>query len=250
MQEKQNAFDLNILFIERVIRMKYTTLLFDIDNTILDFDKDEHTAVTATLKECNLPYDEETVKLYSYFNSLMWKKYEKGLATKADIQNTRFKLLTDHLGIKTEISAGKINELYEINLRKGGTPAKGAKELLQKLKNSGYRLYAVTNGLKLSQENRGRNSGINVFFEDVFISECIGFSKPKKEYFDYVFSHIEETDKSKILLIGDSLTSDITGAFNAQIDCVWLNRKNEENTLSKDPQYIISDISNLQSILL
>lgn len=230
--------------------MKYTTLLFDIDNTILDFDKDEKIAVTKTLKDCQLPYDEETVKLYSYFNSLMWKEYEKGTATKKDIQQKRFKLLVDHLKITPKINPEEINGLYEINLRKGGTLINGAKELLEKLKRKGYKLYAVTNGLKLSQENRGRNSGINTFFSDIFISECIGASKPQKEYFDYVLNHITEKDKSKILLIGDSLSSDIQGAFNCHIDSLWINRHAELNHLEKEPTYTVFNLEEAEKILL
>ena len=229
--------------------MKYTTLLFDIDNTILDFAKDEQIAVKITLKENGLPCDEETVKMYSYFNNLMWKAFEKGNATKSDIQNKRFQMLVDHLGIKPERTAREINDMYEINLRKGGVVIEGVKEVLEELKNKGYRLYAVTNGLRLSQENRGRNSGTDIYFEKFFISECIGFQKPSKEYFDYVFENIDEKDKNKILLIGDSLTSDIKGAQNAGIDSFWINPKGSVNDICEEPTYEGKHIRDVLDIL-
>lgn len=217
--------------------MKYTTLLFDIDNTILDFEQDERVALIKTLKENNLPHNDETVKLYSHFNALMWKKFENGEATKADIQNKRFSMLIDHLGVKSNKTPREINDMYEVNLRLGGIPIDGTKEVLDTLKKEGYRLYGVTNGLKLSQENRGRHSGIDVFFEKVFISECVGYQKPTKEYFDFVFENIDEKDKSKILLIGDSLSSDIKGAQNAGIDSLWINPKGAVNDVCEKATY-------------
>lgn len=229
--------------------MKYTTLLFDIDNTILDFEKDEKTALIKTLKENGLPFDEETTTKYSYFNSIMWKKFEKGEATKADIQNNRFRMLIDFLDAKTEKTPREINDMYEVNLRKGGIPIEGTKEVLDALKKDGYILYAVTNGLKLSQENRGRHSGIDIYFEKVFISECVGFQKPQKEYFDFVFENICEKDKSKILLIGDSLTSDIKGAQNAGIDCFWINPKGAVNDICESPTYEGKHIRDVLDIL-
>lgn len=229
--------------------MKYTTLLFDIDNTILDFEKDEKIALTKTLKENGLPYDEETTNKYSYFNSIMWKKFEKGEATKADIQNNRFRMLIEYLGVETEKTPREINDMYEVNLRLGGIPIEGTKEVLNTLKKDGYRLYAVTNGLKLSQENRGRHSGIDVFFENVFISECVGYQKPTKEYFDYVFDNIDEKDKSKILLIGDSLSSDIKGAQNAGIDSLWINPKSAVNNVCENATYEGKHIRDIFEIL-
>ena len=229
--------------------MKYSTLLFDIDNTILDFEKDEKNALVRTLRENKLPFDNETTDKYSYFNSLMWKAYEKGEATKADIQNNRFRMLIEYLGVTTDKTPAEINEMYEINLRKGGIPIEGTKEVLDILKKEGYRLYAVTNGLKLSQENRGRHSGIDIFFEKAFISECIGYQKPTKEYFDYVFENIDEKDKSKILLIGDSLSSDIKGAHNAGIDCLWINPKGIANDVCEKATYEGKHIRDIFGIL-
>lgn len=229
--------------------MKYTSLLFDIDNTILDFEKDEKNALVMTLKENGLPFDDETTSKYSYFNGLMWKKFEKGEATKADIQNNRFRMLIEYLGAETDKTPREINDMYEVNLRKGGIPIEGAKEVLDTLKKAGYRLYAVTNGLKLSQENRGRHSGIDVFFEKVFISECVGYQKPTKEYFDFVFENIEEKNKSKILLIGDSLSSDIKGAHNAGIDSLWINPKGAVNDVCEKATYEGKHVRDIFEIL-
>lgn len=229
--------------------MRYTALLFDIDNTILDFEKDEKIALTRTLKDNNIPYDEEITSKYSYFNSLMWKKFEKGEATKVDIQNNRFRMLIEYFGIATDKTPREINDMYEVNLRLGGIPIEGAKEVLATLKEEGYKLYAVTNGIKLSQVNRGRHSGIDVFFEKIFISECIGYQKPAKEYFDYVFNSIDEKDKSKILLIGDSLTSDIKGAHNAGIDSFWINPKGAVNDVCEKATYEGKHIRDIFEIL-
>ena len=99
-----------------------------------------------------------------------------------------------------------------------------ALEICKKLSGN-YSLYLVTNGTKIVQKGRLSGSPIMKYIKDVFISEEIGFNKPQKEYFDYVLEHIEEKDKTKILVVGDSLSSDIAGAENSGLDSCWVNTK-------------------------
>ena len=89
----------------------------------------------------------------------------------------------------------------------------------------------MTIGTKIVQKGRLSGSLIMKYIKDVFISVEIGFNKPQKEYFDYVLEHIEEKDKTKILVVGDSLSSDIAGAENSGLDSCWVNRKNQKNVI-------------------
>lgn len=228
---------------------KYTAVLFDIDNTLLNFDADEHNALVATLKYYNLPYDEETVKAYVNINDGLWHDFEKGIITKEDIKNTRFALLLEMFAIKAPVSARQINDTYAFNLSEGGVLLDGAAELCEKLTENGLSLYAVTNGIELTQKKRLKKSGLDKFFKDVFISEKVGFQKPLKEYFDYVFEHIDEKEKEKIILIGDSLSSDIKGALGAKIDCIWINAKNKTNDVCEKPTYEVKNINEIYKII-
>lgn len=229
---------------------KYSTLLFDLDNTLLDFSKDEREALIKTLVLCELPHDEETVSTYVKVNDERWKEFEKGNITKDDIKKTRFKIFCERLSLKPKMSPIEIDSTYRSLLSEGGNLLDGALSLLKKLAESGYELYAVTNGIESTQKKRLKKSGLDGIFKEVFISEAIGFQKPMKEYFDFVFERIAEKDKTKILLIGDSLTSDILGANKAGIDSIWLNRKGEECLLEKKPLFEISNIKEAEKYLL
>ena len=88
---------------------------------------------------------------------------------------------------------------------------------------------------------------LNKYFKDIFISEEIGYQKPKIEFFDYCFRHIEHFDKDKALIIGDSLTSDMQGGINAQIDTCWYNPQHDKTSIKID--YIIHDLKELENML-
>lgn len=229
---------------------KYSTLLFDLDNTLLDFSKDEKEALIKTLKLCNLPYDDKTVSTYVKVNDERWKEFEKGNITKDDIKKTRFKIFCQRLSLKPQMSPLEMDTTYRSLLSEGGNLLDGALPLLKVLAENGYELYAVTNGIESTQKKRLKKSGLDKMFKEVFISEAMGFQKPMKEYFDFVFEHINEKDKSKILLIGDSLTSDILGANKAGIDSMWLNRKKENCSIEKEPLFEIFDIKEAAKYLL
>ncbi|MBQ7117146.1 MAG: YjjG family noncanonical pyrimidine nucleotidase [Clostridia bacterium] len=228
---------------------KYTTVLFDADNTLLDFDKDESCALRKTMELYGVPVTEENVKAYVEINQGMWKALERGEITKPELKRTRFRKFFDAIGFQTDADVFEVNEKYLSLLGEGGNTLEGAVDLCRELKDEGYDLYIVTNGVANTQKNRLTKAGLLPCFTDIFVSETVGHQKPKKEYFDYVLSHIKETDKDKIILVGDSLTSDIKGAMNADITCVWLNLKGQELPGEYKPDYVINDIREVKKIL-
>ena len=123
----------------------------------------------------------------------------------------------------------------------------GAFEILKYLREKGYKIYATTNGVAFTQYKRVKNSGLEPLFDGVFVSEEAGHQKPEKEYFDYVTEHTDEKDRDKILVIGDSQSSDILGAVNSGIDSCWYNPKNAKTTHFS--QYEISSLEELKKIL-
>lgn len=229
---------------------KYSTLLFDMDNTIFDFDKDEECSLIKTFEEFNIPVSEKTISGYSKINDGLWKRFEKGEITKEDIKNTRFKNFLDEFGFQCDASPRQINDCYAEHLAHSGHLIEGSLSLCMKLKESGYKIYIVTNGIERTQRLRIKKTGIDKIIEDIFISEAIGYQKPMPQFFTYVFDNIEEKDKSKMLLIGDSLSSDIKGALKAGIDCIWYNRKNTINTVTEEPAYEVNSIEDIGKILL
>ncbi len=228
---------------------KYTTLLFDADETLLDFGRDETDALSRILDECAIEKSEENIKTYKEINVGLWKALERGEIDKPTLKKIRFSLFFDKIGYTPSEDPFIINERYLSYLGEGGNLLSGAKELITDLHSAGYKLYIVTNGIAATQKKRLTKAGILPYFTELFVSETVGHQKPKKEYFDYVLAHIDEKDKSNVLLIGDSLTSDIKGAINAGLTCAWLRHDPSANSGELKPNYIIDRISDVKNLL-
>ena len=231
------------------MKEKYTTLLFDADNTLLDFDKAENEALKKVMTDYKLHITEENCRRYSEINDALWKKFEKGEIEKADIKSTRFREFFKFMKVEEDYDPLEVNNTYISYLREGGYVIEGANELCKALKEKGYMIYVITNGIAATQARRLSLSGLLPYIDDIFVSETIGFQKPKKEYFDYVLSSIKETDKNKILVIGDSLSSDIKGAENADLPYIWYNHRKIEIPDTLKAEAVISDIRELHDIL-
>lgn len=228
---------------------KYTTLLFDADETLLDFNRDETDALSKILDECGIEKSETNIKTYKEINVGLWKALERGEIDKPTLKKVRFRMFFEKIGYTPTEDPFTINERYLSYLGEGGNLLDGAKELINDLCSAGYKLYIVTNGIEKTQKKRLTKAGILSFFKEIFVSEAIGHQKPKKEYFDYVLSHIDEKDKSRVLLIGDSLTSDIKGALNADIPCAWLRHNPAADSGELKPDYIIDNIADVKNLL-
>lgn len=223
----------------------YTTLFLDIDNTLLDFTKAEAMAVRRVLKKYSLPSDDIAVTTYSKINQSYWERFERGEIPKSDIFEGRFKTLLEYFGEKRDTAA--ISADYCVNLSEGYFKVENAEEILEYLKNRGYKLYATTNGLSSTQFKRIKNSGLEPYFDKIFVSEEAGHQKPEKEYFDYVIANIPEKDTSKMLIVGDSQSSDILAGINSGIDTCWYNPHG--NTPKYSSKFIISYLLELKKLL-
>ena len=224
--------------------MKYTTLLLDLDETLFDFSKSEKFAIDKLMEKYNIPVTEENRRLYSEINDEKWKKLERGELTRPQLFHERFADFFEKTGVTAD--TGEANLSYMQFLSQASFILDGALETCEKLSEN-YSLYLVTNGTKIVQNGRLNGSPIMKYIKDVFISEEIGFNKPQREYFDYVLEHIEEKDKTKILVVGDSLSSDIAGAENSGLDSCWVNRKNQN--IETAATYTISYITEIFNIL-
>jgi HAD superfamily hydrolase (TIGR01662 family) len=141
------------------------------------------------------------------------------------------------------------NEKYLAELGKGAFLIDGALEICREITKNGKLIYIVSNGILATQEARIKHSLIRDYISDFFVSEFVGYKKPDVEYFEYVFSHIPQVGKDRILLVGDSLSADIAGGNNAGIDTCWFNIDRNENQTGIIPTYEISRLSELNSFL-
>ena len=206
---------------------KYSTLLLDADNTIFDFTRAEANAIEITCKKLNIPFSKEVGRLYSKINDSLWKQLEKGEVTRNEIKVERFRQLKEMLSL--DASAEEMAQTYIKELSLQCPIIEGAQDALKILSNR-YDLYIVTNGNAPVQRSRMEKSGLMSYFKGVFISEELGSPKPEKQFFNKVFEAVKEKDKSRICIIGDSMSSDILGGINAGIDTCWFLKYKSEET--------------------
>ncbi|MBQ3099759.1 MAG: YjjG family noncanonical pyrimidine nucleotidase [Clostridia bacterium] len=225
---------------------KYTTLLLDIDETVLDFKKAEAISLKNTLMRAGITPTQEIIERYHFINDSLWKALERGEIKKERIKTKRFELFYEEFGFDGD--PVETAAIYVYELSHAGFLLGGAREFLEDVQ-AEYDVYAVTNGIQTVQQGRFDAADINKYFKDVFISERIGYSKPDKRYFDYVLSVIPETDKSKVIVIGDSLTSDIKGAYNSGLDSCWFDPDKKESTAEFHPTYIAHNYADILNII-
>lgn len=222
---------------------KYTTLLFDADNTLMDFYAAEAAAIKNTCISYGIDFDTATGELYSQINDGFWKRFEKGEIKREEIKVGRFREFVRQIGadiVPEEIAARYIEELAG-----GKMLLDGALDICRRLSRI-YDMYIVTNGNSYVQKKRFSGCGLEPYFKDVFISEDMGAKKPDKAYFDKVLERVEEKDLSRICIIGDSMSSDILGGINAGIDTCFFNRCGEVRLY--EPTYEVKSFEEMEKL--
>lgn len=224
----------------------YKFLIFDLDDTLLDFEKAEKIALTEFFTFLKVDDVEKYYKTYININKQMWKQLENDEITREYLTNTRFKKTFEVFN--KNVDGRKYAIKYRDFIGKQGICLNGAVEFLEKI-NKDFEIYIATNGLFEIQKNRLKNSNISKYFKDVFISELIGYLKPKKEFFEYIENKIDGFKKEKALMIGDNIFADIYGAKQFGIDTVWFNKKNQKDKDKVNPTYEVKNYDELLNIL-
>ena len=222
-------------------------ILWDIDGTLLDFAAAEREAIrgcfaTFGLGECT----DEMLARYSVINRQHWEKLERKELTKPQVLIGRFEVFFAEEGLVADCAA--FNDEYQIRLGDTVCFHDDGYELVQQLKGR-VRQYAVTNGTKVAQQRKLRNSGLDVLLDGVFISEDIGVEKPGVEFFHPVWKTIGSYAPDEVLIVGDSLTSDMQGGNNAGIRCCWYNPKGVPAPEHLKIDYNIRDLREILTIL-
>ena len=220
-------------------------LLLDLDDTILDFHKAERIALSKTIQDFGVEPTEEALALYHKINKWLWEQLELGVMTREEVLTGRFAGFFRELG--KEVDPTACARSYERNLSIGHYFLPGAEETVQALSKK-YRLFLVSNGTATVQHSRLTSAGLYPYFEQVFVSQEIGFNKPDKAYFDRCFERIPGFDPKKALMVGDSLTSDIKGGINAGVRTVWINPKHKDCGDIR-PDYQLDALSQLPELL-
>lgn len=221
-------------------------VFLDLDDTILDFHKAEYDAISDTLRTVGIEPTCDTVRLYSKINRAHWERLERGELTREQVLFGRFATLFSKLG--AEGSPEKTQEIYEELLSANHPFMTDGRWLLDTLYGK-YRLFVASNGTAKVQDRRISESNIGGYFEDIFISQRIGYDKPRPEFFEACFQKIEGFSRDEAIIVGDSMTSDIIGGIRAGIKTCHFNHRGQENTLGYYPDFEIKTLRELPDLL-
>jgi 2-haloacid dehalogenase len=206
------------------MKTHYPWLFFDADGTLFDYDRAEATAFRRTFELLHFPFEDSHLDTYQKINRALWKALERHEITPAALRVRRFEQLLDALQLSG--SADDLNIAYVEQLGLCTDLMDGAYEVLQTLHGTS-RLAVVTNGLEAVQRSRLMRSTIYPFIIELIISEEVDAAKPHPAFFDAAFARTGNPPKRDVLIIGDSLTSDMQGGADYGIDTCWYNPAGE-----------------------
>ncbi len=236
-------------------------ILWDIDNTLLDFDEAEVAALNKGFEEFELgEFTDEMLKEYMIINKRRWQMLERGEMEKREVVEGRFVEFFEGRGLPVE-KAIPFNSRYQELLGEVVYFRDNAYEIIKDLKGKVLQC-AASNGTKVAQVGKLKNSGLGELFDLVFISEDVGYEKPAKEFFNKalgdsvellrekgVLGREETLGMNEAIIVGDSLTSDIKGGNNAGIKTCWYNPKGHVNDKGVQVDYEIKDLNEVYKIL-
>lgn len=226
---------------------KYNCIMMDIDNTLLDFDAAERKALLETLQQFSLPCDEAAVSRYHEINSSLWGELNKGKIRRDKLVVERFDRFVKEIGAAAK--ATELNRAYTEHLATHADVIPGAEEALQELAEVAT-MIAVSNGTESVERGRLKLSGFEKYFDDIFVSEAVGVSKPNPKIFQMAMRKLGIEHSDKVLVVGDSLSADIQGGVNAGLDTCWVNMNGMENESGLTPTYEVKALSELYPIVM
>ena len=230
--------------------MNYSHILFDLDHTLWDFERNSSEALNEVylfynLKQFNAFSCQEFVKKFKEVNTILWEKYDHDEIDREFIRTRRFEMVLTQLGLKTADIPDDISNTYLSICPTKENVIPDTFEVLDYLKGS-YQMHIITNGFDDIQDTKLNSSNLRGYFDRVFTSEAVGYKKPSKEMFNKAVEMIG-VDKKSCLMIGDNLETDIKGALNASLDVIFFNPDQLKHDLPVT--YEIQKLLDLKSIL-
>lgn len=219
-------------------------VLIDIDDTIFDFEKCSKNSFLKTLEKFNLKFKEEDFSYFNKVNYILWTKQKLGKINIEEVFIKRDYLMGKYFNL--DIEKGLFNDLFVKFLYDEIEMVDGIEDLLLYLSDK-YKIFTASNGIYKMQENRLKKSNLDKYFDNIFVSDKIGFEKPDKKFFQKIMD-LTKFSNDDLIMIGDSIKSDIIGAKNSKIKSIYFNKEDKKIT-DKNFTYQVKNLSEIKKIL-
>ena len=201
--------------------MRYKAIFIDIDDTLLDYIPCCRAAFEAAL-----PEHPEYFNLFFEISGRLFSEAKHGKYTIAEVMDLYPQQFIAAIGYP-ESAVDPFKHAFRAAWGTTHTLVPGAKEMLETLHRKGYRLFAASNSFGHLQRSRLEQAGILHYFEDTYISMDIGYDKPDIRFYQEALRRCN-LQPHEVLMIGDSMTTDVIGAQNAGIDARFFDRKSDD----------------------
>lgn len=226
---------------------KIKVVLWDIDGTLLNFESAERAALSSGFSAFGLGVcTDEMLEDYKKINRSYWQRLERGELSKQQVLEDRFREFFGRWG-RDGSCAAAFNQHYQLALGDYICFHENGKETVQALRGV-VKQYAVTNGSLTAQKRKLGGSGLDQLLDGVFISDVLGVEKPNVAFFEKVWEAIGTYDPEEVVIVGDSLTSDIQGGCNAGIQTCWFNPEGKEAPEGLRIDWQIRDLSQVLAL--
>jgi 2-haloacid dehalogenase len=225
---------------------RYDLVLFDLDDTLFDFGRAEAQAMQGAFREAGLPLTARVEEAYGRINRALWLEVERGGLQVGELKYLRFRLLFEELGWKEDSRA--FSRLFIEWLGRGVFPLPGAEETCRELA-AKARLVLVTNGIAEVQRARIGNSALAPLLHGLVVSEDVGLGKPHAPIFERALELGGRPERSRVLMVGDSLASDIRGGADFGIDTCWYNPRALPNPGAVRPTHEVRGLPELLALV-
>lgn len=227
----------------------YQNVLFDLDDTLLDFQAGQQAGITRILRSQGVQDVERGLAAYERINHQVWQQIERG-ADRQPLFDQRFNDLFAQFGKKVDGLA--LQRWYAEMEASNYRTVSGATELLQKLQGCGIKIFAASNGETGMQRQRLKGAELLQYFDGVFVSEEIGVAKPDPRFFKRIMTAESQMTRQNTIMVGDSWRSDVKGAQNVGLNCIWLTKKdlNQSNELNQSQIKTARNLKEVAQLIL
>ena len=232
-------------------------VFLDIDDTLLDFEAFARATMEEGFRRFNLPaYQPYMYDVFDRVSDVLWKKIERGEMQRSDLIDVRWQTIFAELGISCDARA--FEEFFLSQLPLSAIPVEGAGEIVNWLAPRCL-LCAASNGIYEEQKGRLQRAGWLDCFHMLFISEDIGVQKPSPDFFTRSVARLNAQPvpeyrfpvlPHEILMVGDSLTSDMRGGIGSGLRTCLFDRRGSGIPADMPIDYRISRLAELKPIVI